>query len=110
MDVNADFTVRASVHGAQIPWEASPTPGVHRRMLDRVGDEVARATTIVRFAPGSSFPAHTHPGGEEFIVLDGVFQDEDGDFTVGSYIRNPPKSKHTPSSTDGATIMVKLWQ
>ena len=54
--------------------------GVDRRMLDRIGGEVARATSIVRYAPGSRFSAHTHTGGEEFVVLEGVFQDEFGDF------------------------------
>ncbi|SMX42322.1 ChrR Cupin-like domain protein [Octadecabacter ascidiaceicola] len=42
-------------------------------MLDRIGGEVVRVTTIVRYAPNSSFSAHSHTGGEEFIVLDGVF-------------------------------------
>ena len=85
-------------------------PGVERRMLDRLGDEVARATSIVRYAPGSSFSAHTHDGGEEFIVLDGVFEDEYGAFPAGTYVRNPPTSRHTPGSTKGCTIFVKLWQ
>jgi len=58
----------------------SPIPGVDRRMLDRIGDAVARATSIVRYAPHSHFSAHTHGGGEEFLVLDGVFQDEHGDY------------------------------
>jgi len=84
--------------------------GVDRRMLDRLGDEVARATSIVRYAPGSHFSAHTHTGGEEFLVLDGVFQDEHGDFPAGTYVRNPPTTSHTPSSQDGCTIFVKLWQ
>jgi len=79
-------------------------------MLDRVGGEVARATSIVRYAPGSRFSPHVHSGGEEFIVLEGVFQDEDGDFPAGSYIRNPPQSRHTPGSKPGCTIFVKLWQ
>ena len=79
-------------------------------MLDRIGDEVARATTIVRFDPGSEFSAHVHTGGEEFIVLEGVFQDEQGDYPAGSYIRNPPQSRHTPGSAPGCTILVKLWQ
>ncbi|MEM7239928.1 MAG: cupin domain-containing protein, partial [Pseudomonadota bacterium] len=109
MDINADFTERASVH-ATTAFVPSPMPGVERRMLDRIGDEVARATTIVRFAPGSAFSPHTHSGGEEYIVLDGVFQDEEGDFPVGSYVRNPPTSAHTPSSSPGCTIFVKLWQ
>ncbi|MEL7346662.1 MAG: cupin domain-containing protein [Pseudomonadota bacterium] len=110
MEINADFTKRALVKAAETDWVPSPMPGVERKMLDRIGEEVARATTIVRFAPDSHFSAHTHDGGEEFIVLDGVFQDEHGDFPAGSYIRNPPTSSHTPSAAAGATIMVKLHQ
>ncbi len=98
------------MHGAELPWLDSPMAGVQRRMLDRIGDEVARATTIVRYAPGSQFSPHVHTGGEEFLVLDGVFQDEHGDFPAGSYIRNPPESRHTPGSEPGCTIFVKLWQ
>lgn len=110
MRVNANFEERAVVHGAAEPWVASPAPGVHRRMLDRIGEEVARATTIVKFAPESAFDAHTHGGGEEFVVLEGVFSDEYGDFPAGSYVRNPPTSRHTPSSAPGCTILVKLCQ
>lgn len=110
MELNADFSKDVRVAYSENPWRASPGAGVERKMLDRIGDEVARATTIVRFAPGSTFAAHTHDGGEEYIVLDGVFQDEEGDFPVGTYVRNPPTSRHTPSSKPGATIFVKLWQ
>ncbi|MGH1417924.1 MAG: cupin domain-containing protein [Hyphomicrobiaceae bacterium] len=110
MELNADFSKRTVVHGSTVAWKASPMPGVDRRMLDRVGDEVARATTIVRYAPGSKFSSHVHTGGEEFFVLDGIFQDEHGDFPAGSYIRNPPQSSHTPRSKVGCTIFVKLWQ
>jgi hypothetical protein len=110
MDVNSDFSQRILVHCDSVPWTPSPTPGVDRRMLDRIGGEVARATSIVRYAPGSLFPPHTHDGGEEFIVLDGVFQDEHGDYPAGTYIRNPPTSQHRPGSELGCTIFVKLWQ
>jgi anti-sigma factor ChrR (cupin superfamily) len=110
MELNADFSQRAVVHAARVPWVASPMPGVERRMLDRIGDEVARATSIVRYAPGSHFPAHTHGGGEEFFVLDGVFQDEHGDYPAGSYVRNPPTSSHVTGSDQGCVIFVKLWQ
>jgi hypothetical protein len=110
LKLNADFSKRAVVHAATLEWTASPVPGVVRRMLDRIGDEVARATSIVRYAPRSFFPPHVHGGGEEFLVLDGVFQDEHGDFPAGSYVRNPPQSRHTPGSTPGCTLFVKLWQ
>jgi anti-sigma factor ChrR (cupin superfamily) len=84
MLLNADFARRATVHAADLPWSPSPIQGVERRMLDRVGAEVARATSIVRYAAHSSFSAHTHGGGEEFFVLDGVFQDEHGDYHRGT--------------------------
>lgn len=110
MQLNEDFKKRVVVHSENTAWSPSPVAGIERRMLDRIGGEVARATTIVRFAQGSQFSEHTHAGGEEFIVLDGVFQDEYGDFPTGTYVRNPPKTAHTPRSSMGCTIFVKLWQ
>ena len=110
MEINADFARRAVVHASELPWTSSPMPGVERRMLDRVGGEVARATSLVRYAPGSAFSAHVHELGEEYLVLEGTFQDEHGDFPVGSYVRNPPGSRHVPASADGCTILVKLRQ
>jgi hypothetical protein len=110
MELNADFSKRVAVHAAQLRWTPSPMPGVERRMLDRIGDEVARATSIVRYAPNSHFSPHVHDEGEEFLVLQGVFQDEHGDFPAGSYIRNPPQSRHTPGSEAGCVLFVKLRQ
>lgn len=110
MDVNADFSKRVLLHADEIDWETSPVPGVDRRRLDRVDTEDERVTTIVRYAPGSAFSSHVHTGGEEFIVLDGVFEDDYGAWPEGSYIRNPPQSSHTPGSEPGCTILVKLWQ
>ncbi|HZR71785.1 cupin domain-containing protein [Bradyrhizobium sp.] len=110
MRINDDFTRPVIVHAARQDWIASPAAGVDRRMLFRIGDEKARATSIVRYAPGSAFPRHTHTGGEEFVVLDGVFQDEHGDYPAGSYIRNTPGTSHVPASKGGCTIFVRLWQ
>lgn len=110
MQINADFAAPVIVASSSLPWQASPMQGVDRRMLDRVGGEVARATSIVRYAPGSSFPGHVHAGGEEFIVLEGVFQDEHGDYPAGTYVRNPVGTAHVPSSAPGCTIFVKLSQ
>ena len=110
MRLNANFGQRVLLHADEIPWAPSPMKGVSRRPLERIGEEVARATTIVRYEPRSSFSEHTHDGGEEFIVLEGVFSDEHGDFPAGSYVRNPPTTHHSPRSEPGATIFVKLWQ
>ncbi|MGY2326231.1 cupin domain-containing protein [Pseudomonas sp. SDT2931_S440] len=110
MLINADFTRRAIVASQQCQWVASPQDGVERVMLDRVGAEQARATSLVRYAPDSRFPRHPHPGGEEILVLSGTFSDGSGDYPAGWYLRNPPGSSHQPSSAGGAVIFVKLQQ
>ena len=110
MLLNVDLDKKVVINTNEIPWVDSPMPGVQRRMLERDGDEIARATSVVRYAPGSSFSPHTHGGGEEYLVLEGVFSDENGDYSTGTYVRNPIGSTHTPFSKEGGTILVKLWQ
>lgn len=110
MRINADFNKKATVIPDDTQWICSPESGVDRRMLDRIGDEVARATSVVRYGPGSSFSRHEHAEGEEFLVLEGIFSDESGDFPAGSYVRNPPGSGHAPHSAGGCRILVKLRQ
>ena len=108
MRLNADFSQRVFSAPAVDQWVHSPESGVDRRMLDRIGNEVARATSIVRYAPRSFFPAHSHAQGEEFLVLEGVFSDEHGDYPCGTYVRNPPGSGHSPSSENGCRILVPV--
>lgn len=110
MLINADRLQPVVVHGGRLSWMPSPQPGVRRRMLERIGGEVALATSIVNYRPGSSFSAHVHELGEEFLVLDGVFHDEHGSYPAGTYVRNPPGSSHAPFSGEGCTIFVKLRQ
>ncbi|MDN2658221.1 cupin domain-containing protein [Neptunomonas sp. CHC150] len=109
--LNADFEQRVVIRPKDYQWVPSPMPGVERMMLDRIGDEVARATSIVRYAPYSQFSSHTHDGGEEIFVLEGVFADEHQPYPQGSYLRNPIGTSHTPNiGKEGATIFVKLHQ
>lgn len=108
MNLNSDFSTRVVIETSTLPLVDSPVSGVRRQLLDRIGGEVARATSIVHYAPGSSFPRHTHDGGEEIFVLDGIFSDASGDFGPGTYIKNPAGSTHTPGSLTGCTLFVKL--
>ncbi len=108
MNIHADYSQRVVLNHHELPWVSSPQPGVERRMLERIGDEVAKATSIVRYQAGSRFSAHTHELGEEILVLDGVFSDETGDYPAGTYIMNPPGSSHAPFSNSGCTLFVKL--
>ena len=110
MLINHDLTTAVLLDTGRMDWIASPAVGVDRRMLYREGDEIARATSIVRYAPGSAFPAHAHTGGEEILVLQGTFQDEHADYPQGSYFRNPPGTSHSPAAAQGCVIFVRLWQ
>lgn len=108
MQLRSDWSDRVVVDSSAMGWVNSPSPGIQRKMLERDGDEVARATSIVRYAPNSHFPRHVHELGEELFVLDGEFCDESGCFGPGSYVRNPPGSSHAPWSDDGCVLFVKL--
>ena len=108
--LNADYSQRIVIDTNAMDWEASPAAGVERKRLEVLHPEIERVTTIVRFAPESYFPAHTHGGGEEYLVIEGTFSDESGDYGPGFYVRNPPGSRHQPFTKEGCTIIVKLCQ
>lgn len=110
MLINHDFSRRASVTPENYQWVCSPQAGVDRIMLDRIGEEKARATSIVRYHPNTTFPEHAHPDGEEIYVISGTFSEGDNDYPAGWYMRNPPDSTHRPASVEGAVIFVKLRQ
>ena len=108
--LNANYSQRKVIDTNAMDWESSPAVGVERKRLEVLNPEIESVTTIVRFAPDSYFPAHTHGGGEEYLVLEGTFSDESGDYSRGYYVRNPPGSHHKPFTKQGCTIFVKLWQ
>jgi anti-sigma factor ChrR (cupin superfamily) len=72
-------------------------------------EQDGRATALVRWKPGTVFQAHRHWGGEEILVLDGVFRDEHGQYPAGTWLRSPHLSQHRPyTEHEGATILVKV--
>jgi anti-sigma factor ChrR (cupin superfamily) len=107
MQLRTDISEAIILQTTELPWHPSPAPGVERRMLSR-DDATGVVTSIVRYAPGASYPAHSHPGGEEILVLEGTFADEYGLYPAGTYLRNPPGSAHHPYSPDGCVLFVKL--
>lgn len=110
-DLNGDLTRRVCVVTSAMPWMASPSPGVWRKRVHRVGPaESGQVTSVVRYDARSTFPAHEHPDGEEILVLEGVFTDERRDWPAGSFMLNPEGFRHAPSSREGCVIFVKLRQ
>lgn len=110
MLINADLGERAVSFADEVEWTASSLDGVQRRILERDGDKIARATSVIRYPSGSHFPRHVHALGQELLVLDGMFSDEQGDYPAGTYVRNPPGSAHASWSDKGCVVLVKLRQ
>ena len=109
--IHGDLSVRASADTQQMDWTASPSGSVWRKRVHRVGPpESGQVTSVVRYEPGSRFPAHDHPEGEEILVLEGVFSDEQGDWPAGTFLLNPEGFRHAPFSEPGCRLFVKLRQ
>lgn len=108
--INMDLTRTVLLRLDDVEWTRSPGGEVERQRLEREAAESGHTTSVVRYPPGSSFPAHRHPGGEEILVLDGVFEDDHGRYPKGTYLRNPIGTEHAPRSEPGCTLFVKLCQ
>ena len=108
IQLRMDFTKFEVVDTNALVEVPAPVAGITRRMIERDGGEVARATSIVRYEAGRQFPRHSHGLGEEIFVLSGTFTDEHGTYPAGTYLRNPAGSSHQPYTDDGCELFVKL--
>lgn len=109
--INGDLAASVAVDTSAMDWTPSPSRTVWRKRVHLVGPpESGQVTSVVRYEPGSTFPIHDHPDGEEILVLDGVFSDEHGDWPAGTYLLNPEGFRHAPFSRDGCQLFVKLRQ
>lgn len=85
-------------------WHPGLVPGLAVMPLSSFE---AQNTALVRWSPETYFSAHRHYGGEEILVIAGVFEDEHGRYPQGTWIRSPHLSLHQPFSKEGCTILVK---
>ena len=109
--LNGDMTIRAVMDTREMNWSPSPAGTVLRKRHHLVGEvESGQVTSVVRYLPGSSFPEHDHPEGEEIFVINGTFSDHLGDAHEGTHLLNPEGFRHAPYSEPGCLILVKLRQ
>ena len=95
-----------ALRGADLDWRQGMVPGLKVASLHQ---GLTKHTALVRWAPETRFNPHTHVGGEEILVLEGVFRDEHGSYPAGTWIRSPHMSNHRPfTGPEGATILVKV--
>ncbi len=109
--INGDLTKFCAVDTSRMQWQPSPSGTVWRKRVHLVGPaESGQVTSVVRYDSESSFPEHGHPQGEEILVLDGVFSDQQGDWPAGTFLLNPEGFRHAPFSKPGCVLFVKLRQ
>lgn len=96
---------RTALRPEERVWHPGLVPGL--RVLS-LGEFEGAHTALVNWAPGTRFQYHRHYGGEEIFVMDGVFQDEHGDYPAGTWLRSPHMSEHVPFSESGCLIFVMV--
>ena len=70
MELHADLSQRAVLDSNALAWTPSPMAGVERRMLDRRGEEVARATfSEPKACRGITSSPRTSPGTQAAAVV-----------------------------------------
>ncbi|MEY4817367.1 MAG: hypothetical protein RLZZ23_140 [Verrucomicrobiota bacterium] len=95
-----------ALRGDTLDWRQGMVPGLKVTSLHQ---GLTKHTALVRWAPETRFNPHTHVGGEEILVLEGIFRDEHGSYPAGTWIRSPHMSNHRPfTGPEGATILVKV--
>lgn len=88
-------------------WQPSRVPGVSIKTLRRDTDS-GESAALVRLEPGTSFPAHDHPAGEEVFVLEGDVRIGRHVLKTGDYLYTPPNGKHAAASNGGCVFLVTL--
>lgn len=72
----------------------------------RYDEAQQRSTTILlKFEPGSNYPYHNHPGGEEVFVLSGEAIFNETTLSAGDYLYTPVGCKHAVSTKIGCTLL-----
>lgn len=110
LEVNADFHVPVIVDTKILNWQVSPTAGIRQKYFEHIGKDKSRLTTLVQFPAGRIFKKFGYAEGVEFFVLSGAFSDDDGDYGVGCYVRNPAGIYRESYTSVGCTVLFKLGQ
>lgn len=105
--LNIDFERVVVVNTEELPWLPMTGEGVTQRLLEKIGTDICRTTTIIRCLAGSPIPAHALDQGEEIIVLEGEYTDELGVYPAGSYIKNSKGAQRTSITKIGCVLFVK---
>lgn len=101
------------VRSNDVAWQPLAEPGVVGVSVKvlRLDQAAGRAPTILlKFEPGSTYPAHNHPGGEEIFVLEGDITLGKDHLQAGDYLYTAPGNAHAVHSRGGCVVLVSVPQ
>lgn len=107
---HADFKQRVVLDSTPLPWQNSDVTGVKIKVLEAVQSGEPRLTMLIQFDAGSFYDLRQHHGGEEFLVLEGSINDENGIYETGCYVRNPVGTRHILTSSTGCILFAKMGE
>jgi len=80
-------------------------PGVTAHWFYQEPGDGARAV-LLRYEPGARVAEHEHVGHEHMLVIEGDEYDEHGTYPAGSFVINPPGTRHSPGSVGGCIALL----
>ena len=111
--ITRDPKLNQLVRSSDVAWQPLAEPGVVGVSVKvlRIDQAAGRAPTILlKFEPGSTYPAHTHPGGEEIFVVDGDITLGKDHLQAGDYLYTAPNNVHAVHSKGGCIVLVSVPQ
>lgn len=89
---------------AALDWQPTKYDGIDIKVLFK-DEATGLLTALFRWAPGSTLPLHEHVEVEQTFVLEGSFEDDEGEVTAGNYVSRPAGSRHVARSSKGAVML-----
>jgi anti-sigma factor ChrR (cupin superfamily) len=97
------------VEVASMSWTPTKFPGIDIKVLLE-DKSTGLLTALFRWAPGAVLPDHEHTRIEQTFVLEGAFEDDEGEVTAGNYVSRPAGSRHVARSPKGAVMLAFFLQ
>ncbi len=108
MDIRNYMVQTDAQHWEQLNEEGVDCTGLKWMPLKFDEHGTRPVSFLLKFEPGSQYPYHNHPEGEEILVLKGSCEIEGVSFTKGDYLYTPPGFKHSVRSTGGCTLFLMV--
>lgn len=100
---SADDKQQIVINTLTAPWEK----GLGQLEIMPLHEHGTEHVALVKWPAGEVFPLHSHLGGEEFLVLSGLLEDEHGQYPEGTWVREPVNSEHQPFAREDTIVWMK---